>query len=127
MKLLIILLAFMTCSILSFGQTSSKPTTEYKVLIDGKDINTDTSITYIELMFAQKFMSFKVKCIVDFGQEIEWGSDTRVQNADGTSRNFNTVIDGLNFFTKNGWDFVTTYPITIGGSNVHHFLLKRRK
>ena len=116
-----LLLGLMFISINSFSQNS-----ESKILIDGVNINEKQDVQYVELLFTQKFLSFKVRCVVDYGQEIEWGSDSRVQDSNGTVKNFNTVIDGLNYFTNNGWVFVDTYPITIANSTVHHFLLKRK-
>ena len=117
-------LIFYTNSTFSQSQNANQT----KILIDGNDINSADSINFIQLMFTQKFLSFKVRCVVDCGREIQFGSDTRVQNSNGTKKDFNTVIDGLNFFTNNGWDFVTTYPVSTGqGGSVYHFLLKRHK
>jgi hypothetical protein len=107
------------------GMTASAQTSSKSILIDGVDINKKENVEYIELLFTQKFMSFKVRCVVDYGQEFEWGSDTRVQGSDGVVKNFNSVIDGLNYFVNNGWVFVGNYPVTMGTVNVYHYLLKR--
>jgi len=121
MKNLILSLLFVLVSTITFGQTTQK------VMIDGVNINEKQDVEYIELLYFQKFMSFKVRCVVDYGQPLEWTSDTRVQTEDGTVQNFNSVIDGLNYFTKNGWEFVSNYPVTVNGTNVYHYLLKRKK
>ncbi len=40
---------------------------------------------------------------------------------------FNSMIDALNFMTKNGFEFVDAYAITVDNQNVYHYLLKNNK
>jgi hypothetical protein len=36
------------------------------------------------------------------------------------------MVDALNFMSDNGYEFVTAYAITVGNSNVYHFLMKKK-
>lgn len=38
---------------------------------------------------------------------------------------FNSMIDALNYMGTQGWEFVQAYAITMGNTNVYHFLMKR--
>jgi hypothetical protein len=37
------------------------------------------------------------------------------------------MIDALNFMSKNGFEFVNAYAITMGNQNVYHYLLRNLK
>jgi len=92
-----------------------------------KDINVD----YMEIVGTGKFMSNKLTIEIDFGQENKyWSSkDTQLKDANGKLIVFNSMIDALNFFSANGYDFVTAYIVTVGSNNqnVYHYLLKKKK
>ena len=122
MKNLFLTAIFSLITIVSFSQTNTQ-----KIIVDGVNINDKEGVEYIELLFFQKFLSLKVRCVVDYGQELEMASDTRVQSEDGTVMTFNSVINGFNYFVNNGWEFVSTYPVTMGNVNVYHYLLRRKK
>ena len=101
-------------------------TSEYSILVDGIDINKKTDVQYVELVFLQKSLSFlKLKCYVDYGQKFKFGKPTLVELYDGRVINFNSTIEGLNYFISNGWEFVDAYPISYGKTSVYHFLLRR--
>ena len=101
-------------------------TSEYSILVDGIDINKKTDVQYVELVFLQKSLSFlKLKCYVDSGQKFKFGKPTLVELYDGRVINFNSTIEGLNYFISNGWEFVDAYPISYGKTSVYHFLLRR--
>ena len=101
-------------------------TSEYSILVDGIDINKKADVQYVELVFVQKSLSFfKLKCYVDYGQKFRFGKPTLVELYDGRVINFNSTIEGLNYFISNGWEFVDAYPISYGKTSVYHFLLRR--
>ena len=40
---------------------------------------------------------------------------------------FNSMMDALNFMSKNGFEFVDAYAITSSNQNVYHYLLRSTK
>jgi hypothetical protein len=90
-----------------------------------KDIDVD----YIQIVGTSKLMSNKVTIEIDFGQENKYWSakDTQVKDENGKLVVFNSMIDALNFLSKNGYEFVDAYTITISNQNVYHYMLKKKK
>jgi hypothetical protein len=35
------------------------------------------------------------------------------------------MVDAMNYFGKQGWEFVQAYAVTMGNQNVYHWLLKK--
>lgn len=89
-----------------------------------KDINVE----YVQIVGTKKLFTQKVTIEIDFGQENKLFSnkDTRIVDERGNNLIFNSMIDALNFMSKNGYDFVTAYTVTIGDQNVYHYLLKKK-
>ena len=102
---------------LSFSQT-----------VNDKPIS-DIDVEYVQIVGTAKLFSKKVNIQIDFGQEDKLFStnDTQVKDENGKLMTFNSMIDALNFMSKNGYDFVDAYTITISNQNVYHYLLKKRK
>ena len=46
-----------------------------------------------------------------------------ILDKEGKKVEFNSMIDALNFMTTNGYVFEQAYTVTIGQSNVYHFLM----
>jgi hypothetical protein len=87
-----------------------------------------TQYMYCELVGYQKFLSTKMTMIVDFGETMNYWKDNRVRDEEsGKVKTFNSMVDGLNYMGKNGWEFVQAYVVTIQSQNVYHWLLKKRK
>jgi hypothetical protein len=88
-----------------------------------KDIDVD----YIQIVGTSKLLSNKVTIEIDFGQENKYWSvkDTQVKDENGKLLVFNSMIDALNFLSKNGYKFVNAYAITIASQNVYHYILKK--
>jgi hypothetical protein len=67
---------------------------------------------------------------IDFGQENKLFSsnkDTRIRDENGKNMIFNSMIDALNFMTKNGYEFVQAYAFAVGNQNVFHNLLRKKR
>lgn len=101
-----------------------------QITVDGKDITSDSTLTYIEIVGADIGL-FKKKLVVgvDFGQKLSiWdGKDSAVKGADGKNVIFNSMVDALNFFSRNGWIYENSYAISVpNAGSVYHFLLKRK-
>ena len=91
-----------------------------------KDIDVD----YVQIVGTSKLLSNKLTIEIDFGQENKLFSsdkDTRVKDVNGKNMIFNSMIDALNFMTKNGYEFVQAYAITVSNQNVYHYLLRKKK
>lgn len=83
---------------------------------------------YAELVGIQKLLSTKVSISVDYGNERGFFTDQRIRDEQsGKIQAFNSMVDGLNYMGKDGWEFVQAYVVTIGQQNVYHWLLKKKK
>ena len=86
----------------------------------------DVDAEYMQIVGIQNLMSTKVTVEVDFGEMLS-GKDLKVKDAAGKTIKFNSMIDALNFFSKNGYDFVEAYGFTDGDVKTYLYLMKKRK
>ncbi len=92
---------------------------------------SDIKSHYIEILCKGKIFSTKVTVDVDYGQPTKrdaFGERMKMNFKDenGKPITFNSSIDALNFFEKNGYKFVTAYTITHGNQNIYHYLMERK-
>jgi hypothetical protein len=90
----------------------------------------DLDVDYIQIVGSSKFLSTKLIIQLDFGQRTKFfsaGRETIVKDADGNALEFNSMIDALNFMSKNGFEFVNAYIVTTNNQNVYHYILKRKQ
>lgn len=80
---------------------------------------------YVLVVATSKLLSTKVTIALDYGQEQKLFKDQRVRSEDGKVQAFNSVVDALNYMNSQGWRFVNAYAITMGNSNVYHYLMRR--
>jgi hypothetical protein len=114
MKKLLLLVA-LVCTITTFAQAQAS--------------EVKRTEEYCEMTAVQKPMSTKMMIGLDYGQETSlWKTDPdrTVRNDDGKIKNFNSVVDALNYMNSQGWEFVTAYVVTSGGQNAYRYLLKRK-
>ena len=73
----------------------------------------DIDAKHIEIVGRQKMMSTKVKVSLHFGQhdKVFSGKDTKVKDRSGKTVTFNSMIDALNFFAGNGYEFQQAYAV----------------
>jgi ABC-type phosphate transport system substrate-binding protein len=91
-----------------------------------KDIDVD----YIQIVGSSSGFSKKVSIEVDFGQEssfFESRTNHAIKDENGKMIKFNSMIDALNFFSQNGFDFVQAYAFSVSNQTVYHYLLRKRK
>lgn len=89
-------------------------------------LNINAREVYCELLGISNISGSKVKVEVDFGEEKnKWGKDSRdvLVDADGKPIKFNSMVDAMNYMSQFGWKFKSAYFVTVGGSNVIHWLL----
>ena len=109
-------------SFTSFIQANSQTVNDIPI----KDIDVE----YVQIVGTSRILSSKLTIEIDFGQENKLFSsnkDTRVKDADGKNMIFNSMIDALNFMTKNGYEFVQAYAFAVQNQNVYHYLLRKKK
>lgn len=117
MKKLIFAVMLTTTISFAFGQVS----------VEGVDIN-ELGIRYCELKgYNKSLIGQKIIVVVDYGQEFKAFQSQVIKGADGKPTVFHTMIDALNFMEDNGWEYVNSYAVTVGNSNVYHYLLRRKE
>jgi hypothetical protein len=90
----------------------------------------DIDVEYVQIVGTSRLLSNKLTIEIDFGQENKLFSsdkDTRIKDVNGKNMIFNSMIDALNFMTKNAYEFVQAYAFSVGNQNVYHYLLRRKK
>ncbi|WP_264552770.1 hypothetical protein [Flavobacterium sp. N2038] len=113
-----ILLSFaLLLGFVSFGQT-----------INGIPIK-DLDVQYLQIVGTSKLMSSKLTITIDIGQKTKYFSSntdaTLLKDEKGEGLVFNSMIDALNFMSSQGYSFVTSNIISLGGQNVYHYLMKK--
>ncbi|MFK8045474.1 MAG: hypothetical protein AB8B72_08260 [Crocinitomicaceae bacterium] len=88
----------------------------------------DIEAEYIQIVGTQRFLNNKVSIDIDFGQENKVLSirDTQIRDESGRLVVFNSMIDALNFFSKNGYEFVNAYALHGENQDVFHYILKKK-
>ena len=89
----------------------------------------DIDMEYIQIVGTSKAFSTKLNIEIDFGQENKiWSNkEYQLKDASGKKMEFNSMIDALNFMTKNGYEFVHAFAFNVSGQNVYHYLLRKKK
>ena len=111
-KAVLIVLTAICLSVSGFGQTPE----------------SSKNYVYCELIGQGKLFSSKIKVQVDFGQETSlWkvGSDRLLKDENGKNIEFNSMVDALNYFSAQGWEFVQAYVVIEDKCSVCHWLLKK--
>lgn len=90
-----------------------------------KDIDAE----YIRIVGTQIPFTSKISVEVDFGQEDNprKRNYTAIRDEYGKLMAFNSMIDALNFMSKNGYDFVDVFTISSGDQSICHYLMRKRK
>jgi hypothetical protein len=83
-----------------------------QVYVNGKNINENLDLEYIELIVDRRaFNQGQVFAVVDYGQIIRaftWRQH-RIKDEKGEDKRFNSEMDIFNFLFKNGWNHDITY------------------
>lgn len=122
MKMLHLLLSF---SLFPAGQTLAQ------VFVNDVNIN-EQDIAYCQLMGYTGNSFNPTRIWIDYGQPNPttglFKSPPTITGPDRKRRNFNTVVDALNFMTGYGWDLVSMHiaPGSEGGIGMYVYLLRKR-
>ena len=67
--------------------------------------------------------------MIDFGQSTKLFGNNKKQfsilDKNNKKVEFNSMIDALNFMTKNGYKFEQAYVLTVGNSNTYNYLMSK--
>lgn len=91
---------------------------------------SEISTEFIQIVGVPKPFSTKVNIRLDFGQanKIFKTKDNQLRGKNGKQIKFNSMIDALNFFNENGYDFVQAYTFSDSTKDSQeHYLLRKRK
>ena len=89
---------------------------------------TDTSKVdqFCQVIATPRLLSNKVTIDIDFGDEKSVWRDTRLKTEGGKIKEFNTVIDALNYMGMEGWTFINAFPVRMGETEIYHFAFKKQ-
>lgn len=108
-KLLFVLALLLFTSISSFSQ--EKSTKEY---------------VYCDMICVLKPFSKNYSFVLDYGQYLRWFDETRMKNdSTGNLEKFNSMMDGLNYMARKGWELQQAYAVSEASRVVHHYIFRR--
>lgn len=92
------------------------------------DLNKVPGINYLEIVGTDVgLIKKKIVIAIDYGQvDRAFDKETTIKDANGKTVQFNSMIDALNFFEKNGWQYVSNYAVSTQNGSVYHFLIKKK-
>jgi hypothetical protein len=99
--------------------------------IDGIPIS-EIDKEYLQIIGVQKFLKTKWRIYVDMGQESKirpfTTNESVITDKDGNIVDFNSMIDALNFMSKNGYEYLDSY-VFFGSEqqNTIYYILKKKK
>jgi hypothetical protein len=106
---------------------AENPNPKIKGAVYGNELNSGI-YDYCLIVGTANLLQTKVTIEVDFGQKkTMWYRQRYMDESTGKPKVFNSMIDAINFFSQNGWEFVDAYAITMQYNNVYHYLLKRKQ
>jgi hypothetical protein len=113
----LIVIALLLSGTYSFGQTIND--------VHIKDIDVE----FVQIVGTGRVFTRKVTVNIDFGQEKNLWNDKAddLRDENGKKIEFNSMVDALNFMTKNGYTFVDSHALALGGQNSFYFLLQKNK
>lgn len=80
---------------------------------------------FCQIIARPRLLSSQVTIDMDFGGVKKFWNDTRLKDQQGQLKKFNTVIDAMNYMSKEGWTFINAYPVKTYGVEIYHIAYKR--
>ena len=87
---------------------------------------SEIDVEYIQIKGISKSFSYKINVLIDFGQEMKYHTNGNIMDSTGKKVKFHSMIEALNFMSKNGYDFVQAYAFVAGGNNVYHYIMQKK-
>lgn len=86
-----------------------------------------TTYEYAEIV-GTSGLAGKVRISADFGESGVYADKTLRDAETGKAEKYLSMIDALNSMaTEGGWELYAAYPISMGTTNVYHYVLRRPK
>ena len=102
-------------------------TLQAQVMVGTVDINQEKNVKYCELVGTVRMFSHKATVLIDYGQKRKAFKAQIIKDKMGKRQSFTSMIAALNFMEENGWTYVSSYVVAFPNSNVHRWLLKRKR
>ena len=101
---------------------TSQNTPSEDVNISYKD-SVDIPIKYCLIIPSGKFLSKFIEIQIDYGQEQSLLKNSYIRNEDGSKRQFNSIVQALNYMDSLGWELVKTYSEQETENNFRSYFL----
>jgi len=88
----------------------------------------DIDVKYIQIVGTGRALSDKVNVKIDFGQDTKFfgsSKSLKILDKEGKKIKFNSMIDALNFMSKNGYEFVQAYAVNEEYQEIHYLMRKK--
>lgn len=109
------LVLFISLAQVSYGQ----------IFVNGTDLNKVEEGTYIQV-HAEYPVGARLRVYIDYGQDTDGKRDKMSVEEGSKLKEFNSPVEALNLFTKNGWELVDT-NVTLSQARIYTYLLRRKK
>ena len=99
-----------------------------QIYVRGINVNDKKNAKYIIADFYSKLLSNSGYASVDFGQNRGFAERHDCESKDGDRISFNSHADLINYFSKNGWDYMQSYQVGTTGQGASidtRFIFKR--
>jgi hypothetical protein len=103
-------------------------TNAYSQTVNGIPLK-DLDIDYVDIVGTQKYFSTDLKINIDFGKEnklLNQNKDNPLKDENGKKIVFNSMIDALNFMSKNNYELVQAYEDNKNIPGFHYVLRKKK-
>lgn len=95
-----------------------------QIMVDGKKIKIE-QLQYIEVEFFNIVGSNQVRSFIDYGQDISFLDRRKriLSDRNGKAQNFNSKVQGLNYYYANGWKVKEVFNPRTGGDAANNDLI----
>ena len=89
----------------------------------------DSAWNHCTIKIIPREFSQKVNVEIDYGQDTHFFDDNRMRFESGNLAKFNSVVDVLNYMSRERWELVTASPMLTNGGprNLFWIVMLRRK
>lgn len=94
-----------------------------------QDVPQQQNQVYAEIVGIERSFSPKLNIHIDFGEETSFSTaeNDKIMDAEtGKPKKFNSMVNAMNFMGTMGWEFTQAYIVTISGTNIYHWIIKRK-
>lgn len=92
--------------------------------VNSQSSQTNEKYQYCEIVGIQKPFKSNYNIVVNYGNDPMW--EVIKDSETGKNKEFNSMIDALNYMAQSGWKFIQTFIISGANGNEIHFLLEKK-